>query len=522
MFYKMTPEFIGDLKSLLGEVFADDELSKGIEAFENLINIAADKTYFDQNYGEFLNRTKLYDPEWDVYTGCRLEEFLRKIETIKGTDTEGLTLNDFYVRLGLYLDEEDVTDDEEGLQYSSHYVVAYRLRNRMKTRDNTSEDDYVANIEKIKSLFVVYIHQCIINYELINASYERELLEDKIDYAMFVKSRIESLSSFEQDFMQLDWFDETNELFSNDFRSSVKFIGEAGMGKTTQMKKMFLDLVEQVSNGNRKILPIWIDLSELSELEDVLLETKIKQSLGEYEQYYSILLRSNAIALFLDGYNEVLTKDMQDIVKRKLASDIDEIHTNFPEVFIAMTDRCKKSNPPCLQKNIAVYTFNGLSRDEMTDYIKLKADPASVDSILAYIDSDNSNWLDNSTIIPAKMNSLISLMSEGITPEDEDDFYDKYLDFILEREELEKKETRIDDLKYLLYVLAQEMNHPTDEKNQNEIIKLWLSEGHVGDLAETRRLFKLAVELPVLVPGSNDKVFKFAYPQYFYKLEAGF
>lgn len=541
--YKMTESFKMDLKSLLKGIFNDEKINVGIKAFEYLINIPCDENSFDQAYGQMLNESDMRRADWDMNSVCKVEACLKKIARIRGTFIEDKTLREYYNQLGFFkwADEPaikkacaldpvnkafaenrretfiikgaDASKYKDCPHHFSHYIVAYQLRN-----DQVHEGpkvNYGVYIDQITSLFVVYIDQCYCNFKYIKDRYEKiPISSDEIDYVMFAQRQRESLNPFK--FMQLDWRAETDNRFEYDFQSSVKFIGEAGIGKTTQMKNMFKELLDQVVLHERKILPVWLNLADFVKTDS--LEGKIRESLKEYESYYPILLKKNAIALFLDGYNEALIKDEQDSAKRILAMDIDEIHNRFPEVLIAMTDRRRTSNPPCLQKNVSVYTFNGLNRKKMIEYVKKVADSANQNNIITYLNSENSSWLGDSAI-PAQMNMLIDLLSEGITPEDESDFYDQYLDYVFYREANEKKETRIGVLKYLLSILTFEMNDSADGKTQFEIVELWLSKGHVKDTKEAMDLFTLAIELPVLVPGSNDKTFIFAHKAYYHKMQ---
>ncbi len=547
MFFKMNQRLRNDIVSFLKDYFTSAELDKGIDALENLINIEDEKSNFDVAYGDFLNNGSIMDVNWDIFTGCRLEGFLRKICNIKGTPCDGLMLQGLYTNIGFYdwLDADDIKEarandyanmgnpaneknggafhlnDADASKYRGcsnyfdHYIVAYQLRNRSKAHDNPTVDDPITRLENIRSLFVVYMDQCIKNAEIINNGYEKELIDSKIDYVDYATGKAEALKEFDINFVQLNWYDEDNSGLEYSFDTCVKFVGEAGLGKTTQMQKMYLYLLNEVKAGTKKMLPVWVKLADLGEEKN--LEKFIREDLGEYEQYYNLLFERGVVALFLDGYNELLTSDIQDKARKTLAKDVDEIHKKYPDIFIAMTDRSKKSNPPCLMKNTLVYSFNGLSEEDMECYIDVKCPVDYRDDCKEYIKT--YSWIKNTLFIPAKMNNLIELIENDDKPENEDEFYDMYLVYILDREENEKKETRIEDLKYLLYLLTQEMNHYSDEKMRNEIIKLWLP--ITGEIRETNRLLDLAIKIPILVPGQNDNSFKFANQQYFYKIEAG-
>lgn len=571
MFFEITAELEDTLRTLLEDYFTEDELKTGLEAFENLINITIPEDNmeqgdadFNQDYGTFLNNNHQMGVTWDLKKGYRLEGFLRKLAIIKDEETQYITLGKFYKRLGFYkrlnrddvkkarakdkinadnanneygkggfdLDKADAIPYKDCGQYFYHYIVAYQLRNKLAHDREIKElrKDSSVLIDFIRSMFIVYFDQCIKNYNCINKYYERQLMEDDIDYKSFAERQIKSVKSVEEGFIQLHWNTESDEGFEYDFQSSVKFVGEPGMGKTTQMTMMYYKLLQHVLYGNKKILPIWIDLCKFSDLNYGSLEERIKESLGEYKPHYSILLKNNKIALFLDGYNEIIAEDGkgEDKVKIALAKKLDDIHKKYPEILIAITDRSKRSNPPYLEKNTTVYESKGVERYDIEEYIdkKLKDDPTSAKDIIAYLSSEDSRWMGPGAIIPAKINALIELMHNGITPKDANDFYDKYLDFILEREQTEKKETRIVELVFLLHKLTEKMETADSGKSLTDIWDLWLplvqgrSEEQKGNLTETGKLFRLAVELKILEAG-NDGKYRFAHAQYFYKMKQG-
>lgn len=544
--YRVSEEFRANVKSLVGDVFSNEDYAKGMEAFENLINIEDEVSNFNSEYGKYLNETSLIDPSWDIYTGCRIEGLLKKIEKIKGNNIDGVMLQGFYTRLGFYnwLNEPEVIaarakDDinssnanndryQEGFHlaeadanayegcphHMKAYITAYQLRNRIKAHDNPDNADLLKRFDNIKSLFIVYLDQCIINHDLICNTYVSELVGNKIDFKAYAKDKLDGLNGFLDTFLQLKWEDDDKDTFNYDYTNSVKFIGEAGMGKTTQMRRMYYQLLIDVAEGNRKVIPIWIELKEVPE-SCCSLEGLLGMYLGEYSHYYKLMIEKNIIALFLDGYNEILDEN----VRRIVASEVDNLHKTHPEILIAMTDRSKKSNPPCLHKNTVAYTFNGLSKDEIEKYALIKCDDDKKDEILAYL--KKTDWIYSTSMIPEKMNNLIELLSDGIEPENEDEFYDVYLEYILDREADEKKETRIEDLKFCLGELTQIMSDPRDEKTRNEIIKLW-QPLNKNDLHAAQDLFDLAVKLPILKSGMGNNTYKFVHPQYFVKCEEGF
>ena len=558
MFFKFSQERIGELRSLLMPIknapFTEEEFELGLSTLENLINIENKDVDFSAKYGQLLNSTSFLSQDINLTALFKPEGFLRKIECMKPNPTHGMLMQ-YYTNIGFYnwlnLDEVKAaraTDPanaanaqniagnggfrlneavaEKYISCPNHfaeYIIVYQTRNKIKAHDSVFTGNYVDLVNTIKSLFTIYLHQCIVNADLINEKHETGLIESQINFVKYAEDRLTAFSDFNKKFLPLKWenIKSGEPAFSYTFDSCVKFIGEAGMGKTTQMRKMYLHLLEQVAAGEVQLLPVWIKLSDLSEIETLSLKDKILEVLGEYAQYYSLLLKNNTLALFLDGYNEVLTKDLQDAIKRTLSKAIDELHKNYPKLLIVMTDRTTKSTPPCLTKNVQIYTFTGMKPEEISSYFGLKATPEQKTTLDEYLASSDSAWLKTITVIPEKLNSLITLLGEDnediALPCSEDDFYEQYLDCILEREETLNKETRVEDLKYLLYTLINQMADPEDEKTMNEIITIWLP--LAGSLPEARRLLKLALELPILVPGRSDSSYRFAHTQYFYKLQ---
>ena len=138
-----------------------------------------------------------------------------------------------------HLAAADYSKYEKCSNHFDSYIVVYQMRNREKAHDNPVASSYSTRLRMVTSLFVVYIHQCIENSELIDNGYEQELLSRRIDYVKYANDLTDAIDGFNNSFLQLTWFDKNNEPFSYEFDSCVKFIGEAGMGKTTQMKKMY-------------------------------------------------------------------------------------------------------------------------------------------------------------------------------------------------------------------------------------------------------------------------------------------
>ncbi len=548
---ELTHKFKDDIDHLVKEI-PEDEFKKGIIAFEQLINISDPTSNFNQELGVYLNEHDIHDEKYNIANLCRLEGILRKICRLQGVNTEGFMMQNLYTHIGFYswLNDDEIkaarAKDEansanaanlpgEGFSlryadsqayagcphYFMHYIIAYQFRNGGKAHDFPIDKDPIIRLSMIKSVMIVFLDQCIKNADLIGKKYLDEVLSTEVNFSEFAKKRINEIPDREREvlasFIQLDWSNnkDDKDIIKYDYSRCVKLYGEPGLGKTTQMREMYFRLLNDVKDGKKDILPIWIDLADFSFVDesDASLEAKISDTYPEIGKHYKELLENNKIAFFLDGYNEILSDDDYLKVKRKISLDIQDIHEDHPERFIAMTDRSVDSNPPCLSSDVILYTCKGLTLKQMLEYAKAKAGEEISQKIDEYINGVDGEWFASLQVSPTKMNSLIDLIKNGNEPEDEEEFYEAYLEYVIDRERNEKKETRMSSLLDALGELTGIMNHESDEKRRSEIRNLWKDSKIVGQ--EFDNYLRLASELGILVPGVGDNTYKFGCPQYY-------
>ena len=98
----------------------------------------------------------------------------------------------------------------------------------------------------------------------------------------------------------------------------ILIVDNAGMGKSTLSKRMFLGAFENGEYG----IPLYVELRHLSKDNDVLQEIlkQIRNLSSEFnEKLLSILLEKGVFVLFLDGYDEISLNDKEVVTEALLA-----------------------------------------------------------------------------------------------------------------------------------------------------------------------------------------------------------
>ena len=544
--FKFTDKAIGEMKEIVrGQYFEDVDLA--IELLRKFICIRDEKN-FDQRYGQTLNEGVIDHKKWKSKEISHWEEFLGKMRWLKGKEavsqiqmyTQDIGffhwLSDASVQKARAKDPHNNGEVKGSLtgsfliaeaeaqyymdcpHYIYNYIMAYQFRNGLS---HPGDITYISVQGYVMSMLIVYFDQCMKNRFFIERKYEEEMLQNNLDKKAICQKQLKSENGMISEaaalnFVQLNWKDTANNQiveYSQFENVSTKFVGEAGSGKTTQMRALFIKELKGVISGQLQVLPVWIELKQLVKQGNPSISTFLLDML-ELDQDDSILttmLENGQISLYLDGFNEIIGKD--NIIKKKnIASEIDAIKNRFTKVRIYMSDRRIKSDIRCLS-NVLTCEISMMTNAEMESYARKYRTGEKLDKVLAYLHSDAAEWTDNA-MIPEKMNQLMQLVEEGQEPDNEDQFYISYLEDIIERERVMNKEWRMDTLIYLLQELAATMEDEDDEMTLHDIQKLFRQAGGIG-IDEANFLVQLAVELPIIKSGYQPDGYKFSYPQYY-------
>jgi len=151
-----------------------------------------------------------------------------------------------------------------------------------------------------------------------------------------------------------------NEVFAN--HSCVTLIGDAGSGKSTLIKHLFMS---SVCSGDK--LPVLIFLRDMdiehSDLELYIRKYILKNKLAADDESLTKLLENGDFLFFLDGYDEINSKDKSKITKR-----LELFVENYSKNYFMLSSR-PYSNIESF-KNFYNYTINELNENDVEEFIQ--------------------------------------------------------------------------------------------------------------------------------------------------------
>lgn len=512
----------------------DLELIAGLRILEKLVHCKVSGDKMPKDIGEKIeNNLEVWERNKGNFVSSPVEAVLRKIvmllpeSELKPVNNPDIKrgLAKYYVQLGimeeleaayqticpnreLYRDVQrevwNVPDRSKwnGRQYD--YVCVWKYRNR---------DAHSLNIDEYSSLqtgfFAVLIDVCNRFKDKIEEKFKTTFAASiKKEFDDFKANTLQTYNRtqfFENEFTELDWGNEKVQWQKK--CKTMLLLGEAGAGKTTQMEKLYWDEL----NSNRSAFPIWIKVQELVNNQGFN-----KEKLGEYlkeklgdtlAHYYEQCMEAGFVSLYIDGLNEV-TADNQELVTMQLLQAISKIRKLYPNIRICMTDR---RNELDIQDNMQIYSGSSMSDDEIEEYCIRKWGEACKDEVMAFL--QNNEWFSYTTVTPEKINGLADIFKQDEMPKDEEDFYFKYMDRLLYREQYIKEDLRVRTLRPALHWLTHKFTDGLDQLPAMDIIGLF--EKHAGNnLSYAMGLFDLACSMPI-IEKQESGLYGFVHPIYY-------
>lgn len=254
----------------------------------------------------------------------------------------------------------------------------------------------------------------------------------------------------------------------------ILLIDSAGMGKSTLMKRLFLDIIE----GHHGI-PIFVELRRLSKNRTIVEE--IQEQLNAINKDFDSdllleLLAKGEFIIILDGYDEI---DLD--CRKEVTVDIDNFITKTSNNFFIITSR-PEDGLGCFS-SFMEFKIKELVLDEAFQLLKKYDNQGEISSLLIKKLSKDSNFKDIKDFL--KIPLLVSLLFTAfeykqIIPLKKHHFYKQIYEAYFESHDLSKGESYvrnkksklgIDDFECVLRYLAYTQIDKSIEYSKDELEK---------------------------------------------------
>lgn len=261
--------------------------------------------------------------------------------------------------------------------------------------------------------------------EILNQLSEEYILNTYTDKYVSRNLKIRTLHSAEDDVYldeiyspltlqaKSDFEIRVDDNISLDYSKVINIIGIAGQGKSTILRKIFL---EEIRRAN--IFPFFIELRKLdnSSILNYFKKTLNEVGIDTSDARVEYLLQSRKALLLLDGFDEIPSKD-----RIKTLAEIVSLNTQF-NARIIVTSR--PGTEICHEPGISNLTVKNLTKDDVINIIK-RLDRYNSSSELKTL-LDNNKSLRETLKTPILANLLyVCYPYLDKVPENVIDFYDK-------------------------------------------------------------------------------------------------
>lgn len=323
----------------------------------------------------------------------------------------------------------------------------------------------------------------------------------------------------------------------------VKFLGEAGSGKTTALRQIEVILARRHKDVPDTPVPIYIELGTLRS-GSYILRNKIAEILklegDDRLGLVKTLLESGMLCLLLDGFNEILDPN----IKKYVAHEMDSLAGTGARIF--MTDRAKARPSDLTLRGATNCYLMPISNDVKKEFFRKSCRDAQIlELLLKRLDEDPVYFESINT--PIKLKQLVDVtIDAGKLPKDPVRAFIRYL---IRRERQEKKDENTEYLEVFLAALAlltepQELTDDELDEMDEDDLETYLESvegaGRESELmeipklkavaqmakyqhkygytkADTNECLKLAVDMGILTQEENEEeeeVVSFANRQY--------
>jgi hypothetical protein len=272
-----------------------------------------------------------------------------------------------------------------------------------------------------------------------------------IEYKEFEKKELNG------DYERLSWEGETSpemcEIDSlcerilssgDDYKKGIKFLGEAGSGKTTALKRMQYKIAKRYDESKKKKIPVLFALrsSKFENLNDI--KSRTAGVLGIDAETAGLLIEEGSIIFLFDGYNEISDEKQSEFTKA-----LGALIRERGDKIIVLSDRGIHRDSIPVLTGASRFHLHPMDMNLKKEYLKKRASDKAFHEILK--ESDNFSGALDEYDTPLKLNLLIELIDNtGKFPVS---FPREYTNMVFKRER-EHGEYGLDAVRDTLYLLA--------------------------------------------------------------------
>ena len=346
-----------------------------------------------------------------------------------------------------------------------YYAIIYQFRNKITHKSLSKNIDLTPEnlAREMQAMIVCYLDLAHQKRNDISLAYASRKAAEFLNRSQYANKQIDEWKKYTRDFkyINLRWCDSTHNGFrmeqladGND--TYIKLSGDAGTGKTTALKYLAQLLANRIINSTSKVLPVYLSLSRISRESEELLVSDAASQLGVTNTQLKQLFELGEVILLLDGLNEILDVQLKSDIEMK----IDEIISGYPKCHIIVTDR---NRPLQADKARKMFLMDLTLEDKMT-YFQRNCTDSEILKMIKEKAQVSPNFFLNLTKPLLLQQFLEVTMRKREIPMD---MTGDYINMLMEREAVEKKEPNTRYLEYYLEDIAWVLAN-SQEKKQRE------------------------------------------------------
>ena len=478
-------------------LISENEFEEGIVAYDRFLTINQTKRDYKKYLYEMyeLPDMKKKAHMWDF---TNLELFIKTLGLY--IEKEHFGEKGFYDLLSIMRKipaDVDIStvDPESYYGLYKYYITMYQFRNK-ETHESASKVSVRDLHTLIAYTLCCKLDICFTYRKLIEKAYVTKKQSMMFDQMAYCRNLIEKYSNSK--YVNLYWqsllgeeFDAEKLISYNNKSKIIKILGEAGSGKSTLMQHLVCLMAERAAAAERARVPIYVSLADITNVDNLFI-SRICNDLKVSETDADSLIVRGKITFFLDGYNEILNNE--DLLS--FAKQLEVFAVQQPDVHIFMSDRAISNGKiPVLKDAYKVYLKPLSLNDKKEFFSRVCQEQKAIDLILEDMEKNPGTY--NELDTPLKLQHFLEVViSKGSVSLD---WVSDYIDMLIQRELIEKKDQSVNYLKEALTGLALNVD-------ENGRINQYKAQAAITDLCKklgytdfnAKAILNLAIDMGIL------------------------